>query len=88
MKRTIALLLGAVSLGAASLTLAAPAQARVVDCQNFLRTHGYSVGPKVTKACNEARDGTGMGWWACKVLLQGYGVKEDDASLACDNAAG
>ncbi|MFH8836467.1 hypothetical protein [Streptomyces sp. NPDC017868] len=79
-------LVAACMTGAASIlpvAAAAPAQASIIDCQNYLHYKGYLVGPKVTRGC-----GYGLYWeWTfCYANLVAAGVKQDHATTACNLA--
>lgn len=63
------------------ITVAAPAQASAVDCQNYLASKGYLVGPKVKDACGQ----TGIsGYQACVQKLLNAGVRSEYALIACN----
>ncbi|RZQ61241.1 hypothetical protein [Amycolatopsis suaedae] len=68
---------------APALTDGAVAPAGVTDCQTYLRKQGYTVGPKVTKACRQGSTGTGAGNAACRDGLRAIGVKRQHADAAC-----
>ncbi|MFJ6578119.1 MULTISPECIES: hypothetical protein [unclassified Streptomyces] len=72
--------------GAASIlpvAAAAPAQASIIDCQNYLHYKGYRVGPKVTHACGYHVD---WQFTFCVAELVHAGVRQNDAMTACNLA--
>ncbi|MGW0903703.1 hypothetical protein [Streptomyces sp. NPDC002853] len=78
---------------AVPVAAAAPASATAWDCRAWVKNHGYTVGPKVTKACDAAAKGKGtpsspfyVG--KCKVALMAAGVRESIVSDACRMSAG
>ncbi|WP_059006031.1 hypothetical protein [Streptomyces specialis] len=76
---------GAGALVAGSVVVAAPAQAGVYDCQQYLESRGYDVGPRVTQACEIGAKGAAY-QGPCVSLLGGLGVISGDAVAACGRA--
>lgn len=67
---------------------ATPASADQGDCQYYLHTVGYVIGPKVESACKAGSD-TFMNpaaWGKCFLGLTGIGVRQEHAVTACNNA--
>jgi hypothetical protein len=58
-------------------------------CLDYVRDHGYVVGPKVKAACNQKAVHLPLGWAANPLCIQGLveiGVKWDVAQPACERA--
>ena len=65
-------------------TFTGPAQARVVDCLDYLATQGYDPNLwEVKSACEAGEHGF---WEECKDRLLDLWVKPWDATEACDRA--
>jgi hypothetical protein len=83
--------LTAITLTAATLAIpvvtAAPAQASPSSCEQYLKSAGYIVGPKVQHACFAGGPVTGSGFWLCYAELAKIGVRDGHASAACNKAA-
>ncbi|GAA0409758.1 hypothetical protein GCM10010357_33550 [Streptomyces luteireticuli] len=79
--------------GALQLTTTTSAQAADADspykCRTFLKSRGYTVGPKVSRACQEIIThgsdpvGWAVGLQTCMVSLKNIGVRPADAADAC-----
>ncbi|WP_059008214.1 hypothetical protein [Streptomyces specialis] len=86
--RTAASSLAAAALVGAGVAVASPAQATVYQCQQYLESKGYTVGPKATAACDAASEDE---WWDeqlfCATELMKLGVNGDHAREACRRAA-
>ncbi|MEU1313269.1 hypothetical protein ABZ419_30855 [Streptomyces cinnamoneus] len=74
-----------VAAGTLQIATSAPAQASPVFCQMYLKNQGYTVGPRIVKACIGASDD----FWddtardMCELELKDLGVKARHASEAC-----
>jgi hypothetical protein len=79
----------AATFAAATLPLlaATPAQADSTRCMKYLQEQGYAVHNGHRDACRAAESGGSSGEAECRSKLQGYGVKKEVASKACELAA-
>ncbi|QXJ21619.1 hypothetical protein AGRA3207_002490 [Actinomadura graeca] len=88
--RKAAMRVTGVVLAAAAVPLiaAAPAHANVAHCQAYLRSQGYTVGPRSTHACTWAanpNNGPARGA-QCRDMLIHIGVGQYHAIAACREA--
>ncbi|MEU6976669.1 hypothetical protein [Streptomyces sp. NPDC046371] len=78
-------MIAALCVASAATTLpvaaAAPAQASIIDCQQYLHDVGYKVGSKATQACDYGGSITHGG--LCYPILVSIGVKSYHATTAC-----
>ncbi|MFI6813880.1 hypothetical protein ACIBG7_15775 [Nonomuraea sp. NPDC050328] len=61
---------------------ATPAAASPADCRNYLRSEGYVVGTKVTRACKSFAHGNSIEYNAAFLTLLELGVTKPDATHA------
>ncbi|GAA2781580.1 hypothetical protein [Saccharopolyspora taberi] len=74
---------GAVAVAAGMmLTFSGPAQARVIDCLDYLATEGYDANKwEIKQACESGERGY---WEDCKTTLVDHYVRPYHATEACD----
>ncbi|MFJ3905659.1 hypothetical protein [Streptomyces sp. NPDC090025] len=67
------------------MVTATSAQATPAQCESYLRSVGYLVGPKVKAACQKGAD-VPTGHTVCLGSLMAIGVNPNHASTACTRA--
>ncbi|MFJ8013949.1 hypothetical protein [Streptomyces sp. NPDC096339] len=85
-RRMIGMAAATAIAGALPVLAASPAHATWGDCTNYMRNLGYTVGSGVSGACSTGEDGM-IGRQLCFNRMLSLGVKWDDASEACYQAA-
>lgn len=85
-------------MGALAVTVAAtvlpmvaatPASADQGDCQYYLHTQGYRIGPKVESGCKAGSVSVFVNpgrWGSCYFGLTNIGVRKEPAVTACNRA--
>lgn len=71
------------------LVVATPASADQGDCQYYLHTKRYIIGPKVESACKKGSASLLLNpgrWGLCYYGLTGIGVRQEHAVVACNEA--
>ena len=84
--RPLALIFALLAAVGLSVVMAAPAQAGVAQCTQYLSQRGYIIGQRVIGACTTAQNSGMLGVPVCIVLLTQIGVATADATPACQLA--
>ncbi|MFG2297108.1 hypothetical protein [Streptomyces sp. NPDC048603] len=88
--KRVASVMAAMAMAVALPVLTAlPAAADQGDCQYYLHTKGYRIGPKVEAACSVGVQDwkRPQGYAQCLFGLTNIGVKREHAVVACQEAA-